>query len=73
GATVSAAGGTGGPGGTIYSNTPGGNGGPGRIRVTAGTSTCTLAGTFSPALVSGCAPTPAPGTAGRAYVGAYPD
>ena len=67
GATVSVNGGVGGgPGGE-------GRGGVGRIRVTSVTATCSLAGTFTPALVSACTPTTGSGTPGRVYVAAWPD
>ena len=73
GATVSAIGGTGGTGATVYSNTPGGNGGLGRIRVTSLAATCRLNGAFNPPLVSGCAVTAGAGTAGRVYVDNFPN
>jgi hypothetical protein len=68
GAQVRAVGGQGG------SSTPaacgsGGAGGLGRIRISAHESTCTLAGTFEPALASGCAPSD---VAERTYVATFP-
>ncbi len=67
GAAVSVnGGGGGGPGGE-------GRGGIGRVRVTAVLTTCTLAGTFTPTLVSGCAATSGSGTPARVYVAAWPD
>ena len=69
GAAVSAAGGASGLRGAGGS---GGAGGLGRIRVSATAGTCTLGGTFAPALVSGCTVTPAPGADGRTYVSAFP-
>ncbi|MFO0645466.1 MAG: hypothetical protein U0326_04455 [Polyangiales bacterium] len=73
GGTVSAIGGSGGTGATVYSNTPGGAGGLGRIRISAVASTCTLNGAFNPALSSACVLTPGAGVAGRAYIAAFPD
>jgi hypothetical protein len=70
---VSAVGGTGGVGATIYSNTPGGAGGLGRVRITSQAATCRLNGAFNPPLVSGCAVTAGAGTAGRAYIANFPD
>jgi len=72
GASVSAAGGAGGFGSLFATGGAGGNGGLGRIRVSATTATCTLAGSFSPPLKNGCNPTPG-GSAGFAYVAAYPN
>ncbi len=69
---MSAAGGTGGASNSGSSGT-GGNGGPGRVRIATESSTCSLAGTVAPALVSGCSFTPASGTQGRAYLSDYPD
>ncbi len=67
GASVSANGGVGGgPGGE-------GRGGLGRLRVSAVVASCTLGGTFNPPLVAGCALTSGSGTAGRAYIAAWPD
>jgi hypothetical protein len=73
GATVSAVGGAGGTGATIYSNTPGGAGGLGRVRISALTTACSLNGAFNPPLVSACALTAGAGTAGRAYIAAFPN
>jgi hypothetical protein len=72
GATVSAHGGAGGAGSVFATGGAGGAGGLGRIRVSATTTTCTLGGSFNPPLVAGCAPTAVP-TAGRTYVGVYPN
>jgi hypothetical protein len=72
-ARVSAAGGLGGVGSLYATGGGGGEGGPGRIRLSVNSATCTLGGTFVPALASGCAATPAPGTLGRAYVASYPN
>ncbi len=72
GATVSAVGGAGGARGSSNGGL-GGNGGLGRIRLSATPGMCTLGGTFTPALVSGCTVTPAPGTDGRVYVSAFPN
>ncbi len=70
GATVSAIGGA---GGTGSSGSAGGTGGLGRIRISAATATCTLAGTFTPALTSGCTASTAPGVQGQAFVATYPN
>jgi hypothetical protein len=72
-ARVSAMGGAGGFGSLYASGGAGGVGGPGRIRLSVNSATCLLAGTFAPALSSGCAVTPAPGVQGRAYVATYPN
>lgn len=64
GAEVSAAGGAGGTGGAC-----GGNGGPGRIRLSVG-ATCSLNGSFSPALAAGCSPS---SVSGSVYVAAFPN
>ncbi|MEZ4394360.1 MAG: hypothetical protein R3A48_25080 [Polyangiales bacterium] len=73
GATLSAVGGAGGTGATIYSNTPGGAGGLGRIRISAATTSCALNGAFNPPLVSACSLTAGAGTAGRAYIASFPN
>ena len=70
GAAVSAIGGTGGPGATIYSNTPGGAGGLGRIRISALSASCSLGGAFNPPLLSACSLTPGAGSAGSARAAA---
>lgn len=72
-ARVSAAGGLGGAGSLYATGGAGGDGGLGRIRISVNPATCTLGGTFVPALVSGCTVTPAPGVPGRAYIAAYPN
>ncbi|MEZ4394651.1 MAG: hypothetical protein R3A48_26560, partial [Polyangiales bacterium] len=72
GAVVSAAGGAGGAA-VVTSSGIGGAGGLGRVRIAASTGQCTLAGTFTPALVSGCSATSGLGTQGRAYVSVFPD
>jgi hypothetical protein len=72
GAAVSAVGGAGGVSNSGSSGT-GGVGGPGRIRISAAALTCTLSGTFTPALAAGCAVTPPPGTDGRVYISRFPD
>ncbi len=67
---VSASGGAGGPpatGGAL-----GGAGGLGRIRLSVLPDQCTLFGTWSPALVSGCTPTRIAPVAGRVYIDTYP-
>jgi hypothetical protein len=68
--TVSAVGGTGGAGSEFATGGGGGAGGLGRIRLSATQSSCTLSGSFSPALRSGCA---AASSSGFAYVGTYPN
>jgi Stigma-specific protein, Stig1 len=71
-AVVSAVGGAGGQASVFAGSLGGGgDGGFGRIRISTTPGSCTLAGTFSPPLVSACAPTPL-GQAGFAYVGVYP-
>jgi hypothetical protein len=70
GATLRAAGGA--PSADGFGGTIGGAGGLGRIRIAADPSRCVLAGSFSPALVNGCAGTPGSGTPGRVYVSAWP-
>jgi hypothetical protein len=68
GATVSAVGGLGGlPNGACGG---GGGGGLGRIRISARTATCTLAGNFTPSLSGGCSLSVAPE---HVYVGAFPN
>ena len=64
GSRVSAAGGGGGV-------PAGGAGGLGRIRVSTDPARCVVDGALTPAPVAGCTPTAA--TAGRAYVGLYPE
>jgi hypothetical protein len=68
GAIVSAVGGVGGNAnpGTCGK---GGDGGLGRIRISAG-ATCSLTGTFTPALASGCSPA---SMAERVFVATYPN
>ena len=70
-AVVSTAGGRGGDASVFATGGRGGAGGVGRVRVSVNPSTCALAGTFTPALASGC--TPAPARAGNAYLAAYPN
>jgi hypothetical protein len=72
GATVTAAAGDGGGNISVVTQAAG-TGGLGRIRISGGVgaSGCTLAGTLSPALASGCNVTATP-TAGRAFVARYP-
>ncbi len=72
GATISAVGGGGGDESVFATGGTGGAGGLGRVRVSAITATCTLAGSINPPTVAGCAPT-VPATPGRAYVGVYPN
>jgi hypothetical protein len=60
GAEVSAAGGS-------------GAGGVGRVRVSTTRATCTLDGSLTPPATPSCASSPAAGTPGFAYVGAWPD
>jgi hypothetical protein len=71
-ATVSAQGGNGGAKSLYATGGAGGNGGLGRIRISATSSTCTLSGTFAPPLSAGCAAT-TPAVSGKVYVGAYPN
>lgn len=70
-ATVSASGGRGGDASVFATGGGGGAGGLGRIRVSVTPTTCALAGTFTPALATGC--TPAPATPGRAFLAPYPN
>jgi hypothetical protein len=70
GATVSAAGGTGGAQSEFATGGGGGNGGLGRVRLSVTPSTCSLAGSFTPPLSAGCN---AANQAGAAYVAAYPN
>ena len=70
GATISAAGGAGGAGSEFATGGAGGTGGLGRIRISATAASCSLAGTFTPRVSSGCAATSA---RGFAYVGTYPN
>ncbi len=70
GATVSAAGGAGGPASEFASGGGGGNGGVGRVRISATSGACSLAGGFTPRLSAGCAPA---GMRGFAFVGTYPN
>ena len=51
----------------------GGAGGLGRIRISVLPPHCVLSGTLAPVLVDGCAETPAPGVAGKTFIGTYPD
>jgi hypothetical protein len=69
-AAISAAGGAGGLGSLYATGGGGGVGGVGRIRVSVTPSTCTLNGTFTPALASGCT---AASKSGATYVGVYPN
>jgi hypothetical protein len=72
GATVSAAGGTGGQSSEFATGGGGGNGGLGRIRLSAGSPSCgTLQGSFTPPLPSGCSA--GPGVAGTTFIGVYPN
>jgi len=72
GATVSAAGGNGGAGSEFATGGGGGAGGLGRIRLSAGTASCTtLAGAFNPALPTGCSAGPA--TPSKTFIGVYPN
>ncbi|MCB9737511.1 MAG: hypothetical protein H6745_33445 [Deltaproteobacteria bacterium] len=50
-----------------------GDGGLGRIRLSVDPTSCELTGAFTPPLVDGCAVTEAPGVAGHAYIGPWPD
>jgi hypothetical protein len=63
----------GGAGGASGGGGAGGAGGLGRVRVGATASTCTLAGTFNPPLVSACTATALPGTQARAFVATFPN
>jgi hypothetical protein len=72
-AQVTALGGAGGVASLYATGGAGGGGGLGRIRLSVDSARCTLAGTFNPPLVAGCAATPAPGVVGRTYVSAYPN
>jgi hypothetical protein len=65
GAVVSAVGGAVG----LSCNGSGGAGGLGRIRLSLGTTTCNLTGTFNPQVFNVCNPA---NQSGRVYVGAYP-
>jgi len=73
GAVVSASGGAGGGDVSVLTQAAG-TGGLGRIRLSAGVGAagCTVSGTFTPALVSGCAATTSP-TPARPYVARYPE
>ena len=71
GAVVSALGGGGGVQSAPYGGA-GGAGGLGRIAIQSRAAACTLAGSFNPALVDGCNPTPGAGTRGRVHVTATP-
>jgi hypothetical protein len=68
-AVISAQGGAAGLHGANCTGGNGGTGGLGRIRISASLSSCTLAGTFRPALVSGCTLTNSPG---HPFIAAYP-
>jgi hypothetical protein len=70
-ATISAGGGAGGAQSVFATGGGGGGGGLGRIRISATQASCTLQGMFNPPLVSGCSATTP--TAGKAYVGVYPN
>ncbi len=70
GAVISAVGGTGGAQSEFATGGGGGAGGIGRIRLSVTPSTCTLSGTFSPPLASGCS---AASASGSTYIGVYPD
>ena len=69
--TISAAGGFGGAR-RVRDGGAGGNGGLGRIRVSVAPASCSLVGSFTPPLASGCSATPG-GTTGAVYVGVYPN
>ena len=69
-ATISAQGGQGGAQSEFATGGQGGTGGLGRIRVSVDPASCTLSGSFNPALQAGCNPV---GAAGFAYVGVYPN
>lgn len=71
-ATVSAVGGMGGAQSVFANGGAGGGGGLGRIRLSVTPSSCMLAGTFTPPLAAGCAPT-APAVAGSTFIGVYPN
>ena len=71
-ATISAAGGLGGAQSEFATGGAGGNGGLGRIRVSVAPASCSLVGSFTPPLASGCSATPG-GTTGAVYVGVYPN
>ena len=66
--TVSAVGGL----GNLGMGGLGGAGGPGRIRLSVLPERCTLFGTWTPALVSGCAPTRTAPVDGRVYIDVFP-
>jgi hypothetical protein len=51
----------------------GGNGGPGRIRISTQTARCSLTGTLTPQSPSGCAASPDGGVAGNSFVTEYPN
>jgi hypothetical protein len=70
GAVISTAGGAGGAQSEFATGGGGGTGGTGRIRLSVSPSTCTLSGTFTPPLASGCTAT---STSGKTYVGVYPN
>jgi hypothetical protein len=72
-ARVSAQGGAGGAASPHATGGAGGAGGPGRIRVSVERARCALAGTFLPALESGCALTVGEGVPGRVFLGPWPD
>jgi hypothetical protein len=67
---ISAVGGAGGAQSEFATGGAGGNGGVGRIRLSVNPSTCSLNGSFSPPLVSGCT---AGSKSGATYIGVYPD
>ncbi len=72
GATVSAAGGAGGAGSEFATGGAGGAGGMGRIRLSVTAPSCSsLSGSFTPALPAGC--TAGAATAGKTYIGVYPN
>lgn len=51
----------------------GGKGGLGRIRLSVDPARCSLAGTFTPGLASNCGVSPAAGTPGKVFIGAFPN
>jgi hypothetical protein len=70
-ATISAAGGNGGAQSEFATGGAGGKGGLGRIRLSTTPASCTVSGSLTPPLLSGC--TPQPAKSGFAYVGTYPN
>jgi hypothetical protein len=71
GARVSAIGGAAGSAPPDYG--VGGAGGLGRIRISALSASCMLAGTFTPPLAASCGVSPVGGTRGDTYVATYPN